>query len=189
VINGLDDVEHPCQILADLMTVREQKRKLHGLRLAYVGDGNNVCNSLLLGCALVGMDVSVGCPRGYEPNPAIVQRAKEIASIEGSRVLITEDPREAARGADAIYTDVWVSMGMEAETEEREKIFRPYQVNRDLLATAAHNCVVLHCLPAHRGLEITDEVLDGPHSVVLDQAENRLHAQKALLVDLLKPRD
>lgn len=186
VINALDDLEHPCQILADLLTVREHRGKLKGLRLAYLGDGNNVCNSLLLGCAMVDMDITVGCPKGYEPNGEILDKAKEIARRTGSQVRILHDPAEAARGADVLYTDVWVSMGMEKEREDRERIFAPYQINGATVARAAKDCIVLHCLPAHRGLEITDDVVDGPHSVVFDEAENRLHVQKALLVDLLR---
>ncbi len=187
VINGLDDLEHPCQILADLFTIRERKGKLRGLKLAYVGDGNNVCNSLLLGGALSGMQVTVGCPAGYEPDARILANAREVA--RGTPVEVLRDPREAVRGADVLYTDVWVSMGMEAEREQREAIFRPYQVNRSLVEATSKDSIVMHCLPAHRGLEITDDVLDGPRSVVWDQAENRLHAQKSLLVDLMGTRN
>lgn len=185
VINGLDDIEHPCQALADLFTVQEHKGELKGLRLAYVGDGNNVCNSLLLATALVGMDIAVGCPRKYEPDPSIVKHAKDIAARTGSKISISQDPVDAVKGADVLYTDVWVSMGMEKEKAERERTFEPYQVSQQLVNKAKEEAIVMHCLPAHRGLEITDEVLDGPKSVVWDQAENRLHAQKALLVTLL----
>ena len=185
VINGLDDLEHPCQALADLFTVHEHKGDLKGLRLAYVGDGNNVCNSLLLACALVGMDAVVGCPRRYEPAASIVKHAKEVAARTGSKIAISQDPVDAVKGADVVYTDVWVSMGMEKEKGERERIFEPYQVNQLLMNKAKEDAILMHCLPAHRGLEITDEVIDGPKSVVWDQAENRLHAQKALLVTLL----
>jgi len=185
VINGLDDLEHPCQALADLFTVLEHKGELKGLRLAYVGDGNNVCNSLLLAGALVGMDVAVGCPRKYEPAASIVKNAKDIGTRTGSKIAILQDPVDAVKGADVVYTDVWVSMGMEKEKGERERIFEPYQVNQLLVNKAKEDAIVMHCLPAHRGLEITDEVIDGPKSVVWDQAENRLHAQKALLVTLL----
>ncbi|MFQ5837580.1 MAG: ornithine carbamoyltransferase [Thermoplasmata archaeon] len=185
VINGLDDLEHPCQIISDLFTIREARDRLQGLKLAYVGDGNNVCNSLLLGCALVGMDMSAACPQGYEPDGQILKQAKRIASEHGGRVEITTDPREAVRGADIVYTDVWVSMGMEEERGERERSFHPYQVNRELLEAADENVLVMHCLPAHRGQEITDEVIDSDTSLVWDQAENRLHVQKALLIRLI----
>ena len=185
VINGLDDLEHPCQALGDLFTVLEHKGDLKGRRLAYVGDGNNVCNSLILATALVGMDMAVACPKKYEPDASTVKHAKDLAGRTGSRISVLQDPVDAARGADVIYTDVWVSMGMEKEKAERERIFEPYQVNQQLLNKAKEDAVVMHCLPAHRGLEITDEVIDGPRSVVWDQAENRLHAQKALLVTLL----
>jgi len=186
VINALDDVEHPCQILADLLTVEEKKGGLEGLKMCYVGDGNNVCNSLILGCAMCGMDISVGCPEGYDPDPELLKEARKIAEHTGSRIEVMRDPGLAAERADVIYTDVWASMGQEEEEEQRKKVFQPYQVNSVLLASAKDDVIVMHCLPAHRGLEITDEVLDGPHSVVFDQAENRLHAQKALLSLLLK---
>ncbi len=178
VINALSDMEHPCQLLADLLTIRERKGDLEGLRIAWIGDGNNVCNSLILGSAITGMNLSVACPAGYEPDAGIVARADEL----GSGVLITDDPIEAASGADVLYTDVWVSMGDENEEEKRIRDFSGFQINSDLLSHAKSNCIVLHCLPAHRGQEISAEVLDSEHSVVLDQAENRLHAQKALLV-------
>jgi len=181
VINGLSDLEHPCQILGDLLTIRERFGHLDGLRVAWVGDGNNVCHSLLLGAAKVGMHVAVATPARYAPDPAIVARAREIAPASGSRIEVGTDAKAAARGADVIYTDVWVSMGQEAEREAKIKAFSGYQVNGALTAQAAARAVVMHCLPAHRGEEITGEVLDGPQSVVLDQAENRLHAQKALL--------
>ena len=185
VINALDDVEHPCQALADVFTIQEHKGDLKGLRLAYVGDGNNVCHSLLLAGAIVGMDVAVACPEKFRPDPAIVKQAKEVAAKAGSRVYVGPDPVDAVKGADVVYTDVWVSMGMEKEKAERERIFQPYQVNQTLVNKAKEDAIAMHCLPAHRGLEITDEVMDGPRSVVWDQAENRLHAQKALLVKLL----
>jgi len=185
VINALDDVEHPCQALADVFTIQEHKGDLKGLRLAYVGDGNNVCHSLLLAGAVVGMDVAVACPDKFRPDPAIVRQAKEVAAKAGSRVYVGPDPVDAVKGADVVYTDVWVSMGMEKEKAERERIFQPYQVNQTLVNKAKEDAIAMHCLPAHRGLEITDEVMDGPRSVVWDQAENRLHAQKALLVKLL----
>jgi len=181
VINGLSDLEHPCQTLGDLLTIRERFGHLDGLRVAWVGDGNNVCHSLLLGAAKVGMHVAVATPARYAPDPAIVARARESAPASGSRIEVGTDAKAAARGADVIYTDVWVSMGQEAEREAKIKAFSGYQVNGALTAQAAARAVVMHCLPAHRGEEITGEVLDGPQSVVLDQAENRLHAQKALL--------
>ena len=181
VINGLDDLEHPCQIVSDLFTILESKKKLQGLRIAYVGDGNNVCNSLLLGGAISGAHVSVGCPKGQRPDAGILREADRIAKGMGSEVRVVVDPEEAVADADVVYTDVWVSMGMEKEKAAREKLFRPYQVNGALMKRARPDAVVMHCLPAHRGLEITDEVIDGAQSVVFEQAENRLHAQKAIL--------
>jgi ornithine carbamoyltransferase len=185
VINGLDNFEHPCQIMADLLTVKEHLGKLKGIKMAYVGDGNNVCNSLMLGCAMVGMDLSCGCPKGYEPDPGVLKNAKAIAKKNGCKLEVMESPKEAAKDADVVYTDVWVSMGQEEEQKLREKIFKPYQVNSDLMSVAHKNAIVMHCLPAHRGMEITDEVIDSKASVVLDQAENRLHAQKAIMVALM----
>jgi ornithine carbamoyltransferase len=181
VINALSDLEHPCQALADLLTIREVKGKLKGVRLTYVGDGNNVAHSLLLAGALAGMDVVVATPPGYEPIPQIAKRAVEIAEATGGSVEVTTDAVAAVTGTDVVYTDVWASMGQEREAEERRLIFAPYQVNTVLFARAADGAVLMHCLPAHRGEEITDEVIDGPRSVVWDQAENRLHAQKALM--------
>lgn len=181
VVNGLSDLEHPCQTLGDLLTLRERFGHLDGLRVAWVGDGNNVCHSLLLGAAKVGMHVAVATPPRYAPDPAIVARAREIASTSGSHIDAGADPAAAARGADAIYTDVWVSMGQEGERAAKLAAFGGFQVNTTLVARAAPHAVVLHCLPAHRGEEISSDVLDGSHSIVLDQAENRLHAQKALL--------
>ncbi|HEX6261478.1 MAG TPA: ornithine carbamoyltransferase [Actinomycetota bacterium] len=185
VVNALSDLEHPCQCLADLLTVLEQKGELAGQTLAYLGDGNNVAHSLLLGGAKVGMHVRVATPAGYEPIPQIVERAAEIATVTGGSVQVTADPIAAATKADVLYTDVWASMGQEAEATERVLVFAPYRLDGEKVAVAAEDVVVLHCLPAHRGEEITDEVIDGPHSVVWDQAENRLHAQKALLLRLL----
>jgi len=181
VINALSDREHPCQLLADLLTIRERKGDLKDLRIAWIGDGNNVCNSLILGSAITGMNLSVACPAGYEPDAGVVARANEL----GSGVLITNDPTEAASGADILYTDVWVSMGDEKDEEKRLRDFSGFQINSDLLSRAKSDCIVLHCLPAHRGQEISAEVLDGKHSVVMDQAENRLHAQKALLMTVV----
>ncbi len=178
VINALTDLEHPCQVLADLLTIRERFGKLAGIRLAYLGDGNNVANSLALGCALAGMRYTAACPPGYEPDAGVLSMARKLAGEETIRVV--NDPREAVRGSQVIYTDVWVSMGQE-DTPRRRNDLAPYQLNRELLEAADEEAVVMHCLPAHRGEEITDEVLDGPRSVVWDQAENRMHAQAALL--------
>ncbi|MFZ2410599.1 MAG: ornithine carbamoyltransferase [Candidatus Methanoperedens sp.] len=182
VINGLSDLEHPCQLLADLLTIREYKGKFKGLNFSWIGDGNNVCNSAMLACALTDMKMTVACPEGYEPDNEIVGKAKEL----GGTVNIIHDPMKAARKADILSTDVWVSMGDEDEYDRRLRDFKPYQINSKLLEQAKHDVIVLHCLPAHRGEEITAEVVDGPNSAVFDQAENRLHAQKALLLKLLK---
>lgn len=183
VINGLTDWEHPCQIMADLMTVWEAKGRFEGLKLAYVGDGNNVCHSLLLACPRVGMDIVVASPPGYEPHQAIVNAAR--AASGKSTVKVVADPVEAVRGADVVVTDVWASMGKESEYSERTRIFEPYQVNTALTGHAQPDFIFLHCLPAHRGEEVTDEVIDGPASRAWDEAENRLHVQKALLALLL----
>jgi len=185
VINGLDDKEHPCQVIADLFTILEHKGSFKERKLAYVGDGNNVCNSLLLGAAIVGLDMTAACPSGYEPDAEILATARRIAKDRGSKIHVADDSVAGVQRADVVYTDVWVSMGQEREKEEREKVFRRYQVNAKLLDHAKKDAVVMHCLPAHRGLEITDEVMDGPQSIVFDQAENRLHAQKAVLSRLL----
>ncbi|MDK2892682.1 MAG: ornithine carbamoyltransferase [Methanohalophilus sp.] len=181
VINALSDQEHPCQILADFLTIMEYKSHLKDLKLAWVGDGNNVCNSMILGCALMGMEIAVSCPSGYEPDENIVAQAREM----GGEVLITADPLEAATDADVLYTDVWVSMGDEDEREKRLNDLKDYQINSSLVDVAKNDVIVMHCLPAHRGEEISAEVMDGPHSVVFDEAENRLHAQKALLLKLM----
>jgi ornithine carbamoyltransferase len=185
VINALSDFEHPCQCLADLLTVKEKRARLEGVTLAYVGDGNNVAHSLLLGGAKCGMHVRVATPAGLEPIPQVVHRAEEIAAETGGSVMVTNDPVQAETGADVLYTDVWASMGQEDEAAERGLIFTGYQLDQAAVERAADEVLVLHCLPAHRGQEITDEVIDGPHSMVWDQAENRLHAQKALLLWLL----
>jgi len=185
VINGLSDYSHPCQGLADLLTILEKKGVLRGLKLAWVGDGNNVLTSLLFGASKVGMDVSVATPRGYEPRAEVAEAAFHIARESGNEIEIGYDPQAAVQGADVIYTDTWTSMGQEAETAQRRKVFPPYQVNAALLAQADEEAIVMHCLPAHRGEEITDEVADGPHSAIFDQAENRMHAQKAVLAVLL----
>jgi ornithine carbamoyltransferase len=187
VINGLSDLEHPCQIVADLMTMQEQRGRLAGLKLAWVGDGSNVANSLLLAAPLVGLHLSLATPPGYEPDSDILARASAAAAQSGLGLELTDDPYAAVREADFIYTDAWYSMGQEDERELRLPRFRDFQVNASLLQAAGAGAQVLHCLPAHRGEEITDEVLDGPRSVTLDQAENRLHAQKAILLELLGP--
>ncbi|HEY9737407.1 MAG TPA: ornithine carbamoyltransferase [Trichocoleus sp.] len=184
VINALTDEEHPCQILADLMTAQEAFGTCQGLTLTYVGDGNNVAHSLLLGCALVGMNVRVAAPADYSPSPAIVDKAKALAA-DRSEVWITEDAEAAAKGAHILYTDVWASMGQEDLAAQRIPVFQPYQINEHLVSLADPDAIVLHCLPAHREEEITAAVLEGPHSKVWDQAENRMHAQKALLASLL----
>jgi ornithine carbamoyltransferase len=188
IVNSLSDFEHPCQCLADLLTVRERRGDLRGLTVTFVGDGNNVAHSLLLGGAMSGMNVRVATPVGFEPIPQVVQRAKEIAGDMNASVEITNDPVAATTGADVLYTDVWASMGQEAEAGERILMFRQYQLDQAAVDRAAPDVVVLHCLPAHRGQEITDEVLDGPHSAVWDQAENRLHTAKALLLWLLEAK-
>ena len=185
VINALDDREHPCQILADLLTIYEKKISFQDIKLAYVGDGNNVCNSLMLGAAAVGLDISVATPRGYRPPKDIVEKARLISEGTHSTVELLKSPQEAVRDADVVYTDVWTSMGDEATARERKKAFTPYQVNEELVNLADEEYIFMHCLPAHRGMEVTDGVVDSPNSVVFDQAENRLHAQKALMVYLL----
>jgi len=185
VINGLSDREHPCQILGDLLTIQDHARRLNGVRVAWVGDGNNVCHSLLLGGAKVGIHLAVATPPGYEPANEIISRARSLAAKSGGSISVGHDPNEAVRGVDIIYTDVWVSMGQEATRAERLKAFDGFQVDGALLRAAGPQAKVMHCLPAHRGEEITDEVLDGPRSIVLDQAENRLHAQKGLLAMIL----
>jgi ornithine carbamoyltransferase len=185
VVNALSGFEHPCQCLADLLTVREIKGELAGRTLTYLGDGNNVTHSLLLGATKTGMHIRVATPPGFEPIPQIVQRATEIAEQTRGSVLITSDPVEACAGADVLYTDVWASMGQEDEADERALVFPSYALDRAKVDVARPDVTVLHCLPAHRGQEITDEVIDGPHSAVWEQAENRLHTQKALLLWLL----
>lgn len=185
VVNALSDFEHPCQCLADLLTVREVKGELGGRTMTYLGDGNNVTHSLLLGGAKMGMHARVATPPGSEPIPQIVQRATDIAAETGGSVLITNDPIEASAGADVLYTDVWASMGQEQEANERALVFPAYALASSKVSVARPDVTVLHCLPAHRGQEITDEVIDGPRSAVWDQAENRMHTQKALLLWLL----
>ena len=183
VVNGLSDLHHPCQALADLMTIRERKGILKGLKVAFIGDGNNVCNSLIQAAARMDFNLTIATPEGFEPNAEILQGARETAKSE---IVVLRDPKEAAGLADVVYTDVWVSVGQEDQTEKKKKKLRDYQINSRLLACAKKDVMVLHCLPAHRGEEITDEVMDGPHSAVFDQAENRLHAQKALLEMLVR---
>ncbi len=184
VINALTDLEHPCQVLADLLTIQECFNTCAGLTLTYLGDGNNVANSLMLGCALVGMNVKIATPSGYEPNAAIIETARLIAGNK-TEVILTDDPEAATKGSNVLYTDVWASMGQESEAGDRMPIFLPYQINQQLLNLAEPEAIVLHCLPAHRGEEVTDEVIEGPQSRVWDQAENRMHVQKALLASIL----
>jgi len=185
VINALDDLEHPCQIVADLMTIKEHLGRLRGVTVAYVGDGNNVANSLALGCALVGATIKIATPPGYECDANIMETAERYAAVSGCAVETGRDPAWAVGGADIVYTDVWTSMGDEGQEGEREAIFAPYQVNAELMHKAATDARFMHCLPAHRGHEVTDQVVDADYSIVLDQAENRLHAQKQILVDLI----
>ena len=182
VINGLTDTHHPCQVLADLLTIKEKLGDLQGLKLAYIGDGNNMANSLIEGCIKAGMDITLACPEGYDPDPGILAWAKEKGTgAGGPSAQLVRDPNAAASGADVLYTDVWASMGQESEKASREKHFRGFQINAELLKKAKPGAIVLHCLPAHRGEEITDEAMEGKNSAVFDQAENRLHVQKALL--------
>jgi ornithine carbamoyltransferase len=188
VINGLTDLHHPCQVLSDLFTIREKKRRWKGIKVAYVGDGNNVANSLIEGAAIMGLAISVACPQGYEPDASIVEWARERAERTGVVIEVVQDPYIAVKGADVLYTDVWTSMGRENEEAQRTEALRPYQLNGRWVAAADPDAIVMHCLPAHRGQEITADVLDGPQSVVLDQAENRLHVQKAMLIKLLRDR-
>jgi ornithine carbamoyltransferase len=182
VINALDDLEHPCQAVGDLLTINEKKGGLKGKKLAYIGDGNNVCNSLLLGCATIGMDMAVASPSNHKPNQDFVLKAEELAKVSGAKIEVVTNPFKAAENADVVYTDVWVSMGQEAEREAKEKVFMPYQVTSRTMEKAKADAVFMHCLPAHRGLEVLSEVIDGEKSIVFDQAENRLHAQKAILL-------
>ena len=185
VINGLTDLLHPCQVLADLYTVLEKKRVLQGLKLAYIGDGNNMAHSLLNGCSKVGMNISIASPKGYKPNEDIVNKAKEFAAYMGSKVEILDTPTEAVKNADVIYTDVWASMGQEAEAKERIKRFEGFQVNEELVKLAKEDYLFMHCLPAHRGEEVTDGICDSPNSIIFDEAENRLHVQKAIMALLM----
>ena len=185
VINGLTDLSHPCQALSDLMTIKEKKGRLKGLKLAYIGDGNNVANSLIEAAAKVGMHIALGCPVGYQPDQHVVDQARQEAARSGADIEVGVDPQIAVKDADVLYTDVWISMGREREQARRLRTLAPYQLNGRLLQKAKPDAIVMHCLPAHRGEEITADVLDGKQSVVIDQAENRLHMQKAILVQLL----
>ncbi len=185
VINALCDLYHPCQALADIQTIKEHFGKFKGLTLAYVGDGNNVFHSLAIACAKVGINVRFAGPKGYDPNPAILKQVEVIAKANGATVTCGRDAKAAVKGAHIIYSDVWVSMGQEKETARRIKEFKGYQINEALVSLAAKNYIFMHCLPAHRGLEVTEGVIDGKHSVIFDQAENRLHAQKAVMLNLI----
>ena len=185
IINGLTDDEHPCQVLADLMTIREKKLILEGLKVAYIGDGNNMCNSLLVGCLTLGMHISIANPEGYKPPAYYVNKGNELAIKNGVSFFMTESPEEAVKDADVVITDVWASMGQEKEVSERMKAFKEYQVNKELMSLAKEDAIVLHCLPAHREEEITEEILEAHADTIFEEAENRLHAQKAILVKLL----
>ncbi|WP_102271837.1 ornithine carbamoyltransferase [Cytobacillus massiliigabonensis] len=185
VINGLTDLYHPCQALADLLTIQENKGTFAGQKLCYIGDGNNVAHSLMIASAKVGMDITIASPAGYEPNAAITKLAMQFAEASGAKIDITNNPLEAVEGADAIYTDVWTSMGQEEENDQRKKVFSSFQVNKELVQYGKKDFVFLHCLPAHRGEEVSAEIIDGPHSAVFQQAGNRLHVQKALLSEIL----
>jgi ornithine carbamoyltransferase len=185
VINALDDVEHPCQILADLMTIYEKKGSLEGVKVTYIGDGNNIANSLMLGCTMMGIDFSIASPQGYSVPESILKMSNEFAVGNGSELSCTENPQEAVDDADVVYTDVWTSMGQEEESEKRKKSFAGFEITNDLLSRAKEDVIFMHPLPAHNGEEVTPEVIQGRYSVVFDQAENRMHAQKALLVQML----
>ncbi|MFA5146292.1 MAG: ornithine carbamoyltransferase [Candidatus Omnitrophota bacterium] len=185
VINGLSDIAHPCQAISDIFTVKEKFGTFKGVRLAYIGDGNNVLNSLMCAAAKAGLEIAIATPKGYEPPKPLVDRARRMAKESGSSLELHNDPASAVKGADVVYTDVWVSMGQEKETAKRAKAFKGFQVNGSLIKKAKKGCLVMHCLPAHRGVEITDDVIDSKGSVVYDQAENRMHAEKAILLSLL----
>jgi ornithine carbamoyltransferase len=186
VINGLTDYSHPCQAMADFLTILEHKGTLEGLKVAYVGDSNNVSNSLMFAAARFGSHIAIGSPEGYQPKPEVTTWTRDEGSKTGSTLLITADPAEAVAGADVVYTDTWASMGQEAEAYARKAVFRPFQVNAELFANAKQDALFMHCLPAHRGEEVTDEVIDSPNSVVFAEAENRLHAQKAIMLEMMK---
>ncbi len=185
VINALTDLLHPCQVLADLMTAYEHKGKLEGLKFAYIGDGNNMAHSIMYGCAKVGVNCAIATPDDYQCDAGVVENAKEDFKSSSAELLLTNDPEKAIAGADIVYTDTWVSMGMEAEKAERQRVFMPYQVNKALFEKAAEDAIFMHCLPAYRGFEVTEDVIDGPQSVIFDEAENRLHAQKAVMATLM----
>ena len=186
VINGLSDESHPCQALADLFTIQEKRGKLRGLQMAYVGDGNNVCHSLIETAALTGLHLAIATPTGYEPKAEVIQWAQAQARKTGSRITLTQNPKETVKGAAIVYTDVWTSMGQEKERQQRQRIFLDFQVNRALMQQAAKGALFMHCLPAHRGEEVSDELMDSKQAIVYDQAENRLHLQKAILLMLLE---
>ena len=185
VINGLTDLLHPCQALTDMFTIQEKMKVLKGRKMVYVGDGNNMAHSLMYACAKVGMNMVCACPKGYQPDPHVLAEAQEDAAHAGCAITVEEDVMKAVKGADVLYTDTWASMGQEEEHDARKKIFAPYQINAELLAAARPEAIVMHCLPAYRGEEITDDVIEGPQSVVFDQAENRLHVQKAIMALLM----
>ena len=188
VINGLSDLLHPCQALADIYTVREKLKNKKGITLAYIGDGNNVCNSLLHACVKIGINMNIATPKGYEPDKLVLKETKTLARLKNVSINLFNNPSRAVKGADAIYTDVWVSMGQEKEAKLKRKIFKEFQVNKDLIKQAKKQVLIMHCLPAHSGEEITDEIIDSKNSIVFDQAENRLHVQKAILIKLLGDR-
>ncbi len=185
LINGLSDFSHPCQALADIYSIREKLGDLNNVTLAYVGDGNNVCHSLLYACSIIGLNINVASPKGYTPDKSVLRQSQELAKTKNIKIKICASPKEAVKGAGVIYTDVWASMGQEKETQKRKKIFKEFQVNAKLVNLAKKNALIMHCLPAHRQEEITDEVLDSKNSIVFDQAENRMHVQKAILIKLL----
>lgn len=185
VINGLSDLAHPCQALTDIFTIKEKFGQTKGLNVAYVGDGNNVCNSLMFGCVFTGININIAAPKGYEPNPSYVKSAERFIGKTGSKIKVTNKPEEAITGADVIYSDTWVSMGQEDEAKKRLKDFKGFQIDAKLAAHAKKDYVFMHCLPAHRGQEMTAEIIDGKHSIIFDQAENRMHVQKAILIFLL----
>jgi len=189
VINGLSDFSHPCQVLSDIYTIREKFKKIKGIKLAYIGDGNNnVCHSLLFACPKVGINIVVASPKNYQPQKEVLDEAIRISKITGSEVSLLDEPFLAVKDADIIYTDVWTSMGKEKEARIRKRVFKRFQVNRNLVSLAKKDCLIMHCLPAHRGEEITDEVIDSKNSIVFEQAENRLHVQKAILIKLVSKR-
>ncbi len=185
IINGLSDMFHPCQALTDIFSIKEKFGKIDGIKIAYVGDGNNVCHSLMLACSKIGMDINIATPKGYEPKQEVVTLANESASLTGANITLTNNPEQAVEGADVVYADVWVSMGQEEEEEKRLADFEGFQINSKLVEFANKDYIFMHCLPAHRGQEVTDDIIDGQHSIVFDQAENRLHTQKAILISLL----